>query len=89
MNLIGNEKSEKLDSLDHLEGRDDAEKENLSASKPEMAKLNIEPQQMKKKKKGGFNLRKSLAWNHAFFTEEGNHNFPFLFSWFSSFLFCC
>lgn len=30
------------------------------------------PQQMKKKKKaGGYNLRKSLAWNKAFFTEEG------------------
>ncbi|MCO5552337.1 hypothetical protein L7F22_005848 [Adiantum nelumboides] len=25
----------------------------------------------KKKKKSGFNLRKSLAWNNAFFTEEG------------------
>lgn len=29
---------------------------------------------MKRKKKGGeYNLRKSLAWNRAFFTEEGSH----------------
>jgi hypothetical protein len=25
----------------------------------------------RKKKPGGFNLRKSIAWNPAFFTEEG------------------
>lgn len=30
-----------------------------------------EPAVKKKKKKTGFNLRKSLAWNNAFFTEEG------------------
>ncbi|XP_057750206.1 uncharacterized protein LOC130968771 [Arachis stenosperma] len=41
-------------------------------NKPEAAKLSMEPQQMKRKKKeGGYNLRKSLAWNRAFFEEEG------------------
>lgn len=30
-----------------------------------------EPVLGKKKKKGGFNVRKSLAWNNAFLTEEG------------------
>lgn len=30
-----------------------------------------EPVLVKKKKKAGFNVRKSLAWNNAFFTEEG------------------
>jgi hypothetical protein len=29
-------------------------------------------QSIKRTKKKGFNLRKSLAWNPAFFTEEGN-----------------
>lgn len=42
-------------------------KENTSGSKVE---LSVERQQMKKKKKG-FNLRKSLAWDRAFSTEEG------------------
>jgi hypothetical protein len=33
----------------------------------------------RKKKPGGFNLRKSIAWNPAFFTEEGASNsFPHL-----------
>lgn len=41
-------------------------------SKYEILKLSLEPQQMKRKKKGGgYNLRKSLAWDRAFFTEEG------------------
>ncbi|MED6168632.1 hypothetical protein PIB30_013362 [Stylosanthes scabra] len=41
-------------------------------NKPETAKLSMEAQQMKRKKKGGgYNLRKSLAWNRAFFEEEG------------------
>ncbi|MED6207457.1 hypothetical protein PIB30_036039 [Stylosanthes scabra] len=41
-------------------------------NKPEAAKLSMEAQQMKRKKKGGgYNLRKSLAWNRAFFEEEG------------------
>ncbi|CAG7910571.1 unnamed protein product [Brassica rapa] len=44
-------------------------KENSSVSKVE---LSVERQQMKKKKKNaGFNLRKSLAWDRAFSTEEG------------------
>ncbi|KAH0906855.1 LOW QUALITY PROTEIN: hypothetical protein HID58_038682 [Brassica napus] len=43
-------------------------KENTSGSKVE---LSVERQQMKKKKKNaGFNLRKSLAWDRAFSTEE-------------------
>ncbi|KAK7404662.1 hypothetical protein VNO78_05617 [Psophocarpus tetragonolobus] len=45
-------------------------KENADWNK--LQKLSMEPQQMKRKKKaGGYNLRKSLAWNRAFFTEEG------------------
>lgn len=52
--------------------RDGVNKENLNLDKAEMVKLSIEPQQMKRKKKGGgYNLRKSLAWDRAFFTEEG------------------
>jgi hypothetical protein len=35
------------------------------------------PTPSKKKKKNGFNLRKSLAWNNAFFTEEGMALNPF------------
>ncbi|XP_048234556.1 uncharacterized protein LOC8289750 [Ricinus communis] len=47
-------------------------KENVNLNKEEGTKLSIEPQQMKRKKKGGgYNLRKSLAWDRAFFTEEG------------------
>ncbi|KAL1161437.1 hypothetical protein V6Z11_A07G133900 [Gossypium hirsutum] len=41
-------------------------------TKSELPKLSLEPHQMKRKKKvGGYNLRKSLAWDRAFFTEEG------------------
>ncbi|KAJ6413068.1 hypothetical protein OIU84_005972 [Salix udensis] len=40
----------------------------LSWTKLHVPKLNREPQQMKRKK---YNLRKSLAWDKAFFTEEG------------------
>ncbi|OMO77206.1 hypothetical protein COLO4_25271 [Corchorus olitorius] len=50
------------------------DKENISnnVNKSEAPKLNLEPQQMKRKKRGGgYNLRKSLAWDRAFFTEEG------------------
>ncbi|KAK4760609.1 hypothetical protein SAY87_005502 [Trapa incisa] len=51
---------------------ENADKENANSIKPEMPKICIEPQQMKRKKKGvGYNLRKSLAWDKAFFTEEG------------------
>ncbi|KAL3829146.1 hypothetical protein ACJIZ3_017948 [Penstemon smallii] len=47
-------------------------KENININKCETSKLNVEPLQMKRKKKGGeHNLRKSLAWDRAFFTEEG------------------
>lgn len=47
-------------------------KENINVNKPEVPNLSNEPQQMKRRKKGGgYNLRKSLAWNRAFFTEEG------------------
>ena len=41
----------------------------------------------KKKKKTGFNLRKSLAWNNAFFTEEGKWPNP-LYSLPLTFLSC-
>ncbi|KAG6681692.1 hypothetical protein I3842_13G104700 [Carya illinoinensis] len=47
-------------------------KENINANKSEMPKLCMESQQMKRRKKGGgYNLRKSLAWDRAFFTEQG------------------
>ncbi|XP_011089856.1 uncharacterized protein LOC105170683 [Sesamum indicum] len=47
-------------------------KENININKSEIPKLTLEPLQMKRKKKGaGYNLRKSLAWDRAFFTEEG------------------
>lgn len=52
--------------------KESVDKENVNLNKPEMPKLSIEPQPMKRKKKGGgYNLRKSLAWDKAFFTEEG------------------
>lgn len=52
---------------------DSVGKEN---SKVELPKLSVERQQMKKKKKNaGFNLRKSLAWDRAFSTEEGDFFF--------------
>ncbi|KAK4286484.1 hypothetical protein QN277_003034 [Acacia crassicarpa] len=52
--------------------KDEKNKENINENKSEAPKLNVEPQQMKRKKKGdGYNLRKSMAWDRAFFTEEG------------------
>ncbi|KAJ4831325.1 hypothetical protein Tsubulata_036424 [Turnera subulata] len=48
------------------------EKENLNANKAESPQFGVDTQKMKRKKRaGGFNLRKSLAWHQAFFTEEG------------------
>ncbi|CAI0545361.1 unnamed protein product [Linum tenue] len=48
------------------------DKENAEMNSSEAPKLGVERQQMKRKKKGGgYNLRKSLAWDRAFFTEEG------------------
>lgn len=53
--------------------KDSANKENANWSKLEVPKLSVETQPMKRKKKvGGYNLRKSLAWDRAFFTEQGN-----------------
>ncbi|KAK9063056.1 hypothetical protein SSX86_016926 [Deinandra increscens subsp. villosa] len=47
-------------------------KENINSNGVEVPKLGMEPMQMKRKKKGGgYNLRKSLAWDRAFFTDEG------------------
>ncbi|XP_057781715.1 uncharacterized protein LOC131000006 isoform X2 [Salvia miltiorrhiza] len=47
-------------------------KENININKSGASGLCLEPQQMKKRKKGGkYNLRKSLAWDRAFSTEEG------------------
>ena len=57
-----------------------ADKENVNdyvINKSELPKLSLEPHQMKRKKKGGYNLRKSLAWDRAFFTEEGNYDSNF------------
>lgn len=67
--MAANEGSE---DAKHSFYRDGVNKENLNVDKAEMVKLSIEPQHMKRKKKGGgYNLRKSLAWDRAFFTEEG------------------
>lgn len=61
---------------------DSVGKENTSGNKVELPKLSVERQQMKKKKKNaGFNLRKSLAWDRAFSTDEGDclwHSLPFV-----------
>ncbi|KAL6967361.1 hypothetical protein U1Q18_033173 [Sarracenia purpurea var. burkii] len=47
-------------------------KENINVDKSVAPKLCVEPQQIKRRKRGGtYNLRKSLAWDRAFFTEEG------------------
>ncbi|KAL2328667.1 hypothetical protein Fmac_022094 [Flemingia macrophylla] len=49
---------------------ENANKENADWNKPQ--KLSVETQKMKRKKRGGgYNLRKSLAWDRAFFTEQG------------------
>ncbi|XP_058199689.1 uncharacterized protein LOC131314832 isoform X3 [Rhododendron vialii] len=54
------------------EGSTRSNKENINGNKSEVPKLSVEPQPMKRKKRGGaYNLRKSLAWDRAFFTEEG------------------
>jgi hypothetical protein len=55
---------------------DGINKQNINANKSEVPKLSMEPQQMKRRKNGGgYNLRKSLAWDRAFFTEKGVSNF--------------
>ncbi|XP_041993621.1 uncharacterized protein LOC121744207 [Salvia splendens] len=47
-------------------------KDNINVNKSGTSSLCLEPQQMKKRKKGGkCNLRKSLAWDRAFSIEEG------------------
>ncbi|XP_050369221.1 uncharacterized protein LOC126787366 [Argentina anserina] len=51
--------------------RDGMNKQNTNLNKIEENKFSLQPQQMKRKKKGGFNMRKSLAWDRAFFEEEG------------------
>ncbi|KAK3018812.1 hypothetical protein RJ639_003044 [Escallonia herrerae] len=46
-------------------------KENINSNQIEVPRLSMEPLQMKRRKKGGgCNLRKSLAWDRAFFTDE-------------------
>ena len=47
-------------------------KDNTNLNKIEEKKFSLQPQKMKRKKKGGFNMRKSLAWDRAFFEEEGS-----------------
>lgn len=69
-------RSPRLNPLGEMMGNQSVEKPSGSIGKEnvnslEATKLSLEPQTMKKKKRGGFNLRKSLAWNRAFFTEEG------------------
>ncbi|KAJ7980946.1 copine family protein 2-like isoform X2 [Quillaja saponaria] len=52
--------------------KDGVNKDIINVNNSEAPKLSLEPQKMKRKKKGGgYNLRKSLAWDRAFFTEEG------------------
>ncbi|CAN1249442.1 hypothetical protein LINPERPRIM_LOCUS7142 [Linum perenne] len=46
-------------------------KASVEMNNTEDPKLGVDRQQMKRKKGGGYNLRKSLAWDRAFFTEEG------------------
>ncbi|KAL7188660.1 hypothetical protein ACSBR1_038508 [Camellia fascicularis] len=47
-------------------------KEKINVKKSEVPKLSVESQQMKRRKRpGAYNLRKRLAWDRAFFTEEG------------------
>ncbi|XP_026427012.1 uncharacterized protein LOC113323003 isoform X1 [Papaver somniferum] len=48
------------------------DKENLNDQNVSLRSPCEDPQQTKRRKKrGGYNLRKSLAWNKAFFTDEG------------------
>ncbi|RZC76527.1 hypothetical protein C5167_000654 [Papaver somniferum] len=48
------------------------DKENLNDQNLSLRSPCEDPQQTKRRKKrGGYNLRKSLAWNKAFFTDEG------------------
>ncbi|KFK27546.1 hypothetical protein AALP_AA8G397700 [Arabis alpina] len=64
--------SNNMEQLSASVNTDSVGKENIGGIKFELPKLSVERQQMKKKKKNaGFNLRKSLAWDRAFSTEEG------------------
>ncbi|XP_071697676.1 uncharacterized protein [Rutidosis leptorrhynchoides] len=47
-------------------------KENINSNNVQVPKLGMKPMPMKTRNKGaGYNLRKSLAWDRAFFTDEG------------------
>ncbi|GAU14636.1 hypothetical protein TSUD_97000 [Trifolium subterraneum] len=59
------------EALISLNPKDSANKENANCSKPETPSMASSQQKKRKKKLGGFNLRKSLAWDRAFFTEQG------------------
>lgn len=52
------------------------DKENISEYPEHISDISVSDirasQSIKRTKKKGFNLRKSLAWNPAFFTEEGS-----------------
>ncbi|XP_022943289.1 uncharacterized protein LOC111448106 isoform X1 [Cucurbita moschata] len=70
--LLTNRSIGAISSSSTASAADHTDKENINANDIEGPNLSIMPQQMKRKKKaGGYNLRKSLAWNKAFFTEEG------------------
>ncbi|XP_022986754.1 uncharacterized protein LOC111484416 isoform X4 [Cucurbita maxima] len=70
--LLTNRSNGTISSSSTASAADHTDKENINANDIEGPNLSIMPQQMKRKKKaGGYNLRKSLAWNKAFFTEEG------------------
>lgn len=63
----------KVNPCDEIQGTNSI-KENLHNNDKKSIghNLSLEPQRMKRSKKaGGYNLRKSLAWDKAFFTEEG------------------
>ncbi|PNY03653.1 hypothetical protein L195_g000060 [Trifolium pratense] len=66
-------KGREIDSGDliSLTPKDSANKENTNCSKMETPSVGSSQQKKRKKKLGGFNLRKSLAWDRAFFTEQG------------------
>ncbi|CAO2814396.1 unnamed protein product [Amaranthus hypochondriacus] len=68
-----NTNSKKVNPCDEIQGTNSI-KENLHNNDKKSIghNLSLEPQRMKRSKKaGGYNLRKSLAWDKAFFTEEG------------------
>ncbi|KAH9606364.1 hypothetical protein KSS87_017269, partial [Heliosperma pusillum] len=68
-------KKSNVDSSVLGSGSSRSNKENMNAiDKSGTRNLSVERQKMKKSRKG-YNMRKSLAWDKAFFTEEGIFKF--------------